>query len=203
MPTAMTRKTESDSPPQVDDLLPLIAQSRQSGDALDVALVRRLSSKAAAALGAMPKRRRKRWTGWLDGTHFWHGRKAVLPGGQVVVVEGVLRGEALVSWDDPLWLEGIRHQVVRIEDLSVYKTPAAIWLGKLKSGCKERKSEVKAAASRRNGCSPCRDGKRRGKPAKSAILAPPLSRPAGSTVRTPSFRGFEEAVAFYSQPQPR
>jgi hypothetical protein len=205
MPTGATHKTESDSLVQIDDLLPLIAQARQIGDPLDLARVRRLSSKAAAALGAMPKGRRKVWTGWLDGTHFWRGRKAVLPGGQVVVVEGILRGEALISWDDPLWLEGVRRQVVRVEQLSVYKTPPAVWLGKLKFGRAERKSAAKAAAAHRNGHCPCAPGKRRGRPCKPFQPTTPDAhqslQPTGPMPGTPCALDFASAVKYYSRPQ--
>jgi hypothetical protein len=202
VPTATMRKTQSAPPPQVDDLLPMISQARQSGDPLIKAHVKRISYKAARTLGSLPKRRKKIWTGWAGHTHFWRGRAAVLDG-RVVEVMGILRGQALVTWSDPMWLEGIRRQVVPVEQLSVYRNPAAAWLGRMKLGCTERKSEAKATTARSNGCRPCGEGKKRGRPAKSAKPAPISPCLSGPVTGTPPAQDFARAVAFYSRSQPR
>jgi hypothetical protein len=202
--TAATHKTQSDSLVQVDDLLPLIAQARQSGDPLIKAQVKRISYKAAVTLGSLPKGRKRTWTGWVRDVHFWKGRRAVFDG-RVVEVMGVLRGQALVTWGDPQWVEGVRRQVVQGERLVVYKCPAAVWLGKLKLGCVERKSAAKTAAAQRNGSCPCRQG-RRGRPRKSIQPATPYAHqsiPAtGPMPGTPYPLDFESAVAYYSRPRP-
>lgn len=124
---------------------------------------------AAMTLGAVPKRQRRRWTGWIRDEHFWRGRRVILPNGVVAEVYGVLRGQAAVCWPDLFWVEGTRRDVVPVDQLTVYKHPAAIVLGKLKRGGKEKFSECKQITSRLNGARPVRAGHRpRGRPRKVA-----------------------------------
>lgn len=151
-----------------EDLLPHIADARKTNDPVRRGLVAELAMMAAMTLGALPKRQRRRWTGWIGDEHFWRGRKVVLPTGQVAEVYGILRGQAAVRWPDPHWIEGVRHDVVSVDQLTVYRNPAAVVMGKLKAGCVEQPSERKRAACRRNGAQPVRPGHRpRGRPRPS------------------------------------
>jgi hypothetical protein len=149
--SAEMSKTEDRSQNIVEDLLPLIKQARHSNDIILKADVARLSSMAAATLGGLPKSPRRRWTGWGGQVHYWRGRKVILPTGQVAEVIAMVRGKALLEWRDPYWLENVRREVLPVDRLSVYKNPAAVWMGKLKIGCRERPSELKAYTARQNG----------------------------------------------------
>jgi len=162
----ITTKTKSASV-TTEDLLPHIESARQSNDPVRRAAVVELAMMAAMTLGALPKRQRRRWTGWIGDKHVWRGRRVILPNGIIAEVYGVLRGQAAVFWSDPFWVEGTRRDVVPVDQLIVYKHPAAIVLGKLKRGCKEQPSERKGAACRANGSRPVRPGHRpRGRPRK-------------------------------------
>jgi hypothetical protein len=132
-----------------------------------------LASMAAHTLGARPRGRRKRWTGWLsDREHAWRGRKVVAPGSQVGHVVVALRGQVLVEWDDPFWIEGRRRAVYRADQIRVFKDPAAILLGSMKSGVREKPSARKRESCMHNGRRPCARGKRRGRPPKPVKSAP-------------------------------
>jgi hypothetical protein len=120
---------------------------------------------AAFVLGRMPKRGRRQWTGWIGKQHAWRWRKVIVPDGRVGQVFGCLRGLVIVRLDAPFTIEGFRDQVFAVSKLRIFKTPAAVALGQAKRGVRERKSERKAAAARKNGCLPPRPGSRpRGRP---------------------------------------
>jgi hypothetical protein len=155
-----------------DDILPRIDGAHQSGDPVRQSALGEVASIAAATLGSLPKGKPKRWTGWIGKDHFWRGRRVVLRNGIVAEVFGVLRGQAAVRWADPQWIEGVRRDVVSLDELTIYKHPAAVVLGKLKCGCKERPSERKHRACRSNGARPLRSGHRpRGRPRKGQQVA--------------------------------
>lgn len=163
----VTTKTKSASV-TTEDLLPHIDGARQSNDLIRRAAMADLAFTAAMTLGALPKRQRRRWTGWIGDEHFWRGRRVILPNGIVAEVYGVLRGQVLVTWPDAHWIEGIRRDVVPVDQLTVYKHPAAVVLGRLKRGCKESFSECKQITCRANGSRPVRPGHRpRGRPRRS------------------------------------
>lgn len=84
-----------------EDLLPHIEGARQSNDPLRRAAAADLAFMAAMTLGALPKRQRRRWTGWIGDEHVWRGRRVILPNGIVAEVYGILRGQAAVFWSDP------------------------------------------------------------------------------------------------------
>jgi hypothetical protein len=44
------------------------------------------TSAAARALATLPRRKSRKWTGWLHGQHCWRGRPVVLPNGEVTEV---------------------------------------------------------------------------------------------------------------------
>ena len=113
----------------------------------------------AAAMGKLPKqlyrgRRRvkRKWTGFIDGQRCWAGRPIVMPRGELGWVESAQRGFVQVRTAklDPKERFPI-HEWIESSKLRLVKNPAAVALGKLKAGVKERKCELKAAASRRNG----------------------------------------------------
>lgn len=165
-------KTKSDSG-SVEDLLPHIKAALQSPDPVQQVTARELISTAAMTLGALPKRQRRRWTGWVGRDHFWRGRKIVMPTGQVAEVYGIVRGLAAVQWADPLSIEGVRRHVLPVNQVSVYKNPAARVLGMLKRGCKEKFSQSKIITCRANGGKPCHPGRRRGRPRKMRVESAP------------------------------
>jgi hypothetical protein len=128
---------------------------------------RKRRSVAACALGLLPKKPKRVWTGWVRGQHYWRGRKVILPGGTVGSVYGCVRSKVIVRSDDPFSITGFVDRVYDADDLVVYKVPAAIVLGKGKRGVKERPSAIKARTSRINGCFPPRSQSRpRGRPRK-------------------------------------
>lgn len=172
-----TTKSKSDFG-SVEDLLPDIKAALQSPDPVQQVAARELISTAAATLGALPKRQRRRWTGWIGRDHFWRGRKIVMPTGQVAEVYAILRGLAAVQWADPLSIEGMRRDVLPVDQLTVYKTPAARLMGTLKGGCKEKSSPCKQTTCRANGVKPCHPGRRRGRPRGRALTNSLMMRPS-------------------------
>lgn len=128
---------------------------------------RRQRSTAATVLGSMPKKQRKKWTGWIGHDHFWRGRRVVLPNGRVGEIYGVVRQQAVVRWHDPHALNPMQAAIFDTHDLRVYRLPAAIALGRCKRGVRERASAIKALTSRLNGNLPPRpSSRRRGRPRK-------------------------------------
>jgi len=164
-------KTKSAFDP-VKDMLHHFDAARRSDDLIRQIAASDLILISAMTLGRLPKRQRRRWSGWVGDTHFWRGRRAILPNGIVVDVYGVLRGQAAVSWADPLWVGGVRRDVVPVDQLTVYKNPAARLMGMLKRGCREKSSPRKLATCRANGRCPVREGNRpRGRPTKQSVEA--------------------------------
>lgn len=126
--------------------------------------------RAASALGRRPKggnaSRQRRYTGIVEGRRRPRGQRVKLPNGQVATLLGALRGRAVVCWDDPETIEGSQLAIVPATNLRVLKHPAAVILGRLKTGVHERPSLRKQRSARRNGRMPCRAGKRRGRTPK-------------------------------------
>ena len=129
-------------------------------------------SAAARELGRRPRSGPKKWTGYVDPkdkrTRLWCGQKIILPDGQVAYVYGSRRGQVAWTFDsgrligfgiDDEW----RWGVFLVQQIQVWKDPAAVLLGQSKAGVKERPSKRKREACRRNGSQPCKRG-RRGRP---------------------------------------
>jgi len=121
---------------------------------------------AAAGLLAMRQRMgKKKWTGILNGESIRRGTPVKLPDGTVQHVFAIQRGKVYVfaPKDSGRFLDRFdASQVRRI------KNPAAVLLGTLKSGRREKLSVRKQEAARRNGCLPPREGsKPRGRPRKA------------------------------------
>lgn len=111
----------------------------------------------------------KLYTGYLGRRRAWFGQPVVLPGNIVGNLISVYRGFAAVAWEDPFALQRKRVNAFETKSLHPYKHPAAVVLGRLKRGRKERDSESKKRAARRNGCRPVRAGSRpRGRPPKAS-----------------------------------
>lgn len=134
---------------------------------------RKNRSIAAYVLGSLPKRPKRTWTGWIQGVHYWRGRKVIVPDGTVGSVYGCVRSRVIVRVENPHSILGFVDRVYAANDLDVYRHPAAIELGKGKRGVREKKSERKAAAARINGNAPVRPESRpRGRPKKSVASRP-------------------------------
>lgn len=129
-------------------------------------------SQAARALAKLPRRPRRKWTGWLEpGLRGYRDMPILLPCGKPAYLFGALRGRAVVTLDRGQLLgdwpdEPLRWALVPASTIRPLLNPAAQMLGKLKTGRTERHSVLKTAAARRNGLMPCREGRRRGRKPK-------------------------------------
>lgn len=129
------------------------------------------ASAAARALATVPRRKSRKWTGWLHGEHCWRGRPVVLPTGEVAPIILCNRGRVLLQnvRNLPL-LEWLAWGAIREHQVTLWKNPAAVALGQAKRGVTEAPSEAKAASCRANGHHPARPGHRpRGRPRRSTI----------------------------------
>jgi hypothetical protein len=123
------------------------------------------ASEAGRALSKLPRRQPRRWAGWLGGRHCWRGRLVVLSDGEVAPLIWCNWGRVLLqNVRDLPFREWLAWGAIREHQVKLWKNPAAVALGKRKSGVVETRSEAKAAAARRNGGKPCRPGKIRGRP---------------------------------------
>lgn len=145
---------------------------------------------AASVLAQRPRNRRKRWTGWLnDTTHLWRGRQVVTPDRRLAEVVGAVRGKVLVEVSDPNAIEGFQRRLHSAGELTPFRLPAAVLLGRQKRGVREKPSALKQATARLNGMRPCAPGKRRGRPRRSAAANPPVFSPRSQPVSPRSAPG--------------
>lgn len=126
---------------------------------------------AAKTLARLPRKQERKWTGWLNGIHCWHGKPVTLPDGSLGLLMLLHRDRALVCMENAEDIDGFRIRPFLRQQLRVAKNPAAVLIGSLKRGVREKQSERKAEAARRNGCCPCRPGRKRGRPAGLAAKA--------------------------------
>lgn len=127
---------------------------------------------AARRLALLPRRTKRRWTGWIGRTHCYRDQRVILPNGEVGFIYGVLRGKAIVTLDRGKLLGGyfggggpMRWTAFPAEKVTLSRNESACILGGLKKGKTERPSARKTAAARLNGCAPPRPGNRaRGRP---------------------------------------
>lgn len=123
-------------------------------------------SSAAAALAKLPRKRKRPWSGWIQGKHMRRDDLVIVPGGQVRRIFGAVRG-AVIVWKNPIPETGLPAEIFRAADLSLFKNPSAVLLGSLKRGCKEAPSKKKRRACRINSSKPPKAGSRpRGRPRK-------------------------------------
>lgn len=119
-------------------------------------------SAAAGLLAMRPRLGKRRWTGFLDYERIRRGTPIKLPDGTVQPVFAILRNKVFVISPDPdRFLD--RYDAQQVQRI---KNPAAVLLGRLKSGRREKPSVRKQEAARRNGCLPPRAGRFRGRPRK-------------------------------------
>jgi hypothetical protein len=126
--------------------------------------LRRLQSSAQQG-------RRRVYTGRIGSgaRRGYRGQTVVLPGQRLATLLGALRGWACVSWTDPFAIRSRRVDFVRADEIEPFRNPCAVTLGRLKRGRRERQSEAKARACRRNAHLPSRPGSRpRGRPGKQS-----------------------------------
>lgn len=125
-------------------------------------------SAAASALAKLPRRPKRKWSGWLGRIHTYRNMRIILPSGEIAFVAGVLRGKCVFTFDEGKLIGGFdgepfRWGVIPAREVQILKNPAAQLLGRKKRGVKERLSSLKAKTARRNGKMPCREGRRRGR----------------------------------------
>ena len=134
-------------------------------------------SAAASELAQRTRPRIRKWTGMLHGERLRRRSLVQVPSGEVLPAYIVTRGKVIVlrfPCEDAKFLARFdESEVIRI------KNPAAVTLGRLKRGVRERPSATKAAAARANGCMPPRPGSRpRGRPRTAPATAePPVAIP--------------------------
>ena len=134
-------------------------------------------STAASSLAQRPRPWKRKWTGFLHGERLRRRSFVQVPSGEVRVAYVVLRGKVLVFAPEDSERVFDRYDASEVRRI---KHPAAVTLGSLKSGVRERPSAAKATAARRNGCQPCRAGSRpRGRPRRLAVPTGPPAGPAG------------------------
>jgi len=132
-------------------------------------------ASAARSLAMLPRRPKRKWTGWIGRTRAYKNMRIVLPTAETAFVAGVLRGRCVFTFDEGRLIGGFdgepfRWGVVSAREVQVLKNPAAQQLAALKRGVKERPSEKKKAACRINALKPPRPGsKPRGRP-RTALL---------------------------------
>jgi hypothetical protein len=141
-------------------------ERKTESDTNEIKVSQRKLATAASEIARLPRKRRRVWTGWIDGVHFWRGRQVQLPDGRVEQVYAVYRN--LVGLAIPPSGEfRPRELLFHADQLRVWKNPAAQMLGQAKRDVIERKSLRKAESARLNGCRPVRPGHRpRGRPRK-------------------------------------
>jgi hypothetical protein len=126
-------------------------------------------SLAASALARLPRRPKRRWSGWIGPARSYRGMPIKLASGKQVFAFGCLRGRTVWSTlPDVLNFSvagvGVDWGVVPASAVQVVRNPHAVFLGRLKAGTTERRSELKIASARANGLQPPRAGRRRGRP---------------------------------------
>lgn len=126
-------------------------------------------SAAAALLAMRPRPHKRKWTGILHGERLRRRTPINVPGGEVLPAFAVQRGKVFViapEDSDRILDRYDASEVCRV------KNPAAVLMGGLKCGVRERPSKRKVEASRRNASLPPKPG----------------SRPRGRPRRWPAFR---------------
>jgi len=132
-------------------------------------------SGSASALARLPRKPKRRWTGFIGHQRTYRDQSAFLPTGEPAFIYGVLRGQAIVTLDRGRLLGGyfgggglMRWGVVPANQVKLVLNESARILGLRKRGVKERLSTTKRASCRRNGRMPARRG-RRGRPRKMPV----------------------------------
>jgi len=59
----------------------------------------RAAREAARSLAQLPRKRKRRWTGWIDGRHCWRDQEILLPDGSKVSLDGAVRQQVIFTLD--------------------------------------------------------------------------------------------------------
>ncbi len=125
-------------------------------------------TEAARRLAQRP-RRRKKWSGWLNGERMWRLREVIVPGGQVLPAYFVRRNWVYALLPDTPEYEGQVFRRYRADDVRVYRSPHAALLGR----------------------QPPRAGRRRGRPSRHQapyLSVSPQADPSGLQERRELWR---------------
>lgn len=146
-------------------------------DLADAARQQAEASMAGLALRRLQAGRRqlppRRWTGRIGhGRRGFVGQAVVLPDRTLGKLLAARRGWAAVAWVDPFAVRSRRIGYVEAGSVQPFRHPAAVALGRLKAGRREKPSAAKARACRRNSVRlPRKASRPRGRPRKQ----PPAS----------------------------
>ncbi len=149
---------------------PTLERPAAKGAGLAAGIKQRIASfQAGAKLARHRQQAPKKWTGYVHRQRCWRGRRVFVAG----VIGGELllarRGVVYVFADEPVTITGGQYWKLKEHQVVLSKLPEAVLLGAQKRGKKERPSERKAEACRRNGACPVRPGSRpRGRPRTAA-----------------------------------
>jgi hypothetical protein len=150
-----------------------LARSRHEPSTIQCENDRALIREAASHLGRMPRRPKRKWSGWIGEVRSYRNMRVRLADGQIVYVFGTRRGHLVYTLepDGPAGdFDSIRilWGVVPASTVEIIRNEHAVTLGRLKRGVRERPSEAKARAACENGRKPCREGVTRGRPRRGS-----------------------------------
>jgi hypothetical protein len=139
-----------------------------------------LVSAAARQLARLPRRPKRRWSGWIGDVRSHRDMPILLPNGRRAWVFGAQRNKVVFTFDKGRLLATLtpaqRWGVLPADQVQVIKNESAVLLGRLKRGVIEVKSEAKAASARHNGRQPPKPGSRgRGRPSRHHAPYLPVS----------------------------
>ena len=125
---------------------------------------------AARTLAGLLRKKPKEFAGFFRNQPCRFGQMARTPLGEILPIVFAYYGRVFLDVDVPKGtpLSEVWPRITwRERQLQIVKHPAAVALGRLKRGKKERPSELKKMTARANGAKPCKPGKRRGRPRKT------------------------------------
>jgi hypothetical protein len=125
--------------------------------------------RAASALARLHHLAKRPWTGFIGKQRIRRDQRIILADGRQVFASGARQGRVVWSLHPGRLVGGLGGEpwqwgVVPAASVKLAKCESAAILGRLKKGCRERKSEAKAIAARINGARSCHSGRRRGRP---------------------------------------
>lgn len=112
-----------------------------------------------------PRHYLPKFVGKINGEKIRRGSAVRLPSGETRYVQAMVGGEIIVR---PHADSAGYFEVFPVAGVVRVKNPAAVLLGGLHRGTRERPSAAKAASARLNGLMPCRPGRHRGRPRKGS-----------------------------------
>lgn len=141
-------------------------------------------SLAAKSLASLPRRPKRRWSGWINDRVRCYRTMPVQLSGERVYVFGARRGLLVYVTGTGMCVgdpdeAGRSWGVVPVKAVEVVRNPHAVLLGQMKAGIIERRSALKAASARANGRLPPGPGRRRGRPPHRQVPYLPVSPPTG------------------------